>query len=990
MKNYITRIGRMDKKIRWLFLFAVLSFICFMSILYQQKRSQEKTRQSIYTSYSTINKIEKINTLIVETESAMRSFLITKDNSWKQELDSVQNRLLDSINALRSLPDTIAIQQQVDTLMALTLQKIAIQDSIVNAKVLPDALFQRIRARGDARPIKYALTTLLARTMLAEEQLLIQKTASNENDYRIGLWITLGGGIFAFILVFSVLYRLNSDIRLRRSTEEKLIDSEGKYRNLIENAGVVVFTTNLEGKVTFTNKQASQLTGYSMKELVGHHYSMLIDPEWVAYVQGFYAEQFMSRVPSTTLQFLTHSRDGRDIWVEQFAQLLFENDNITGFQCMVRDITEKKKIELALNKSELRLQSILDNTTALIFIKDLEGRYIMVNRRFKEMLGLTEDEVIGKTDYDINPGEKADYYHETDTQLLQTLGTIKYEEVIESYEGSRTLLVIKFPLLDDREQPFGISGIATDITELVHNRIELESALKNVKEAKELQEQFLANMSHEIRTPLNGIQGMSGLLLETTLTEDQRDFVMMIKHSLNNLTAIVNDVLDISNLRAGKLMLENIAFNINDPIDAIKIQYTNQVNRKKIAFDVIIEDDVPKLIIGDPYRLRQVLVSLVDNAVKFTESGNVSLCVSLEKQTAFIAVIQFTIEDSGMGIPSDKLTTIFQSFAQADMKISRSFGGAGLGLAISKGLVEMQGGNISVQSVPDKGSVFSFSIPYEIPQNIGEPSDSGTFAAVLRGKHFLVVEDNPVNQQLIDSVLQKTGAIVEMASDGRQAIAYLEKGNKYDLVIMDLQMPVMDGYETAACIRKQLKMTIPILALTATALRGDQEKCKELEIDDFMLKPFDFNDLYRRLADLLQNKKPAKTGLMGKATNNTPGKKLYDLATLKSMGDKESLLDIISLILSNTFSDIQQLPILAREKNWPKLFKAAHKAKGSVSVLQATSILQLLAEIEKNAREETHLSAIEEKVTAVMKLFAEMELQLRDEEKQLREEIAAE
>jgi PAS domain S-box-containing protein len=776
-------------------------------------------------------------------------------------------------------------------------------------------------------------------------------------------------------------------MKLRKRMEDQLIYSEGKYRNLIENAGVVVFTTDIDGKILFANNHVLKLTGYSSQDLVGKHFSLLIDPAWLEQVLEFYVRQFQDRIPSTTLHFLTRSRSGQEIWVEQFAQLLFDGERITGFQCMVRNITEKKKIELELIKSEHRLQSILDNTTALIFIKDLEGRYIIVNRRFKEMLGLTDDMVINKTDYDFNPKEKADRYHKNDLRIMKTLHAVESEEIVDTADGKRTLLVIKFPLLDDKRQPFGVSGIASDITEHVEDRIQLQQALKNVKESKELQEQFLANMSHEIRTPLNGIQGMTSLLLETPLTEDQKDFALMIKHSLNNLTAIVNDILDISNIRAGKLMLSKIVFNIIDPIDAIRIQFSNQVGRKKILFDVIIDDKVPKLIIGDPYRLKQVLVSLVDNAVKFTNSGSVTLHVGLKEKTAVNTIIEFTITDTGMGIAEDKLVTIFESFAQANMEISRSFGGAGLGLAISKGLVQMQGGNIEVKSVRGQGSVFSFYIPYELPVGGDEQTGIAEMIGQLKGKRFLIVEDNQVNQQLIAFVLQKAGAVIEIASHGRQAVDYLENGHAYDLVIMDLQMPVMDGYETATYIRKVLKLDIPILALTATALKNDQERCKEVEINDFMLKPFDFNDLYRRLVALLGPEKP-----LAPSTDTTtpvpPNRKLYDLSILKEMGDPESVLDIISLILNTTFSEIRKLPELTSQKNWPELFKLAHKIKGSVSVLQAGSIVQLLAGIETSARDETDVTTIEEKVNEVMQLFAELKTQPKDEHERLQKEIS--
>jgi len=549
----------------------------------------------------------------------------------------------------------------------------------------------------------------------------------------------------------------------------------------------------------------------------------------------------------------------------------------------------------------------------------------------------------------------------------------------------RNLLLVKFPLLDDKQQVFGISGIATDITERVQSRQELETALKHAEEAKELQEQFLANMSHEIRTPLNGIQGMTTLLLATHLSVDQKEFTKMIQQSLNNLVAIVNDVLDFSNIKAGKLTLEKIEFNLNEALDIVKNQFAYEVHNKGLSLGLFIDDTVPTLLIGDPYRLKQVLINLVGNAVKFTKAGSIKIMVSIKEQKDLEALIMFTIKDTGIGISENKLTTIFESFAQANMDISRGYGGAGLGLAISKGLVQVQGGDISVKSIPGEGSAFSFYIPYGLKQEAGNKAVESDHALQLRGKRFLVVEDNEVNQKLISVVLKKVGGIVEIAAHGKEAVAYFEQNHAYDLVIMDLQMPVMDGYQTATYIRQTLQLDIPIIAMTATALKGDQEKCRQVGMNDFMLKPFDFNDLYKRLVGLLFKEK-SHTDEVAQKTADTA--KLYDLSLLEELDDKESLLDVLTLFLDSTPPEVNALPELVAQKKWDDLYRQAHKIKGAVAILQATELAGLLGKIEAYAKEEKKLSEIEEHVNKVTGLFAELELKLRGEQERIQKELA--
>jgi len=388
---------------------------------------------------------------------------------------------------------------------------------------------------------------------------------------------------------------------------------------------------------------------------------------------------------------------------------------------------------------------------------------------------------------------------------------------------------------------------------------------------------------------------------------------------------------------------------------------------------------LPETVMGDPYRLNQVLVNIVGNAIKFTVTGEVRIKVEQLNSQENKADFLFTVSDTGIGIPEDKTAIIFDAFTQAGPDISRNYGGAGLGLAICKGLIELQRGTITVSHIPGGGSVFAVTLPYEVP--VQETNDdTNDDSLLLKGKHFLVVEDNEVNQKLISYVLKKVGGSVDIAHNGRMAIDLLEnKTVKYDLIIMDIQMPVMDGYEATEYIRTVLQLRTPIIAMTATALKGDQERAEQVGMNEFMLKPFDFNDLYKRLVKLLSSKKETITE---NATTMT-GEKLYDLSLLEGLDDKESLLDVLNLFLDSTPSQINELSAMGKTDRYDDMYRLAHKLKGALAMLQASRISELLGKVEADARERNNTDSIPEKITEVCRLFDQMQIQLLAEKEQI-------
>jgi PAS domain S-box-containing protein len=753
--------------------------------------------------------------------------------------------------------------------------------------------------------------------------------------------------------------------------------SESKYRKLIENAAAVIYSTDAQGYIDLASDKATELTGYSTGELAGMHYSRLVDPEGLKMVADHYQEQVRSGTRETSLVFPIRTKGGERKWVEQQVVMEIKGSAPAGFQCIVKDITLQKRIQEQLQQSESRLkesqlllQSILENTSSVIFIKDLDGRYRLVNRQFREVLKVSDETVIGKTDYEFNPKVLADRYRALDEEVISTGKSVEMEEWIETPAGRRNFLLVKFPLLDADGKMFGTSGIATDITERSNFQQDLIRAIKDAEEAKKMQEQFLANMSHEIRTPMNGIQGMINLLLETPLSEEQKGFAQLISKSSNNLLVIINDILDFSKIKAGKLSIEKIDFSFGDVLENVKAGFAHRAKKKGLVIAVECDPAVPQQMRGDPYRLNQVLVNLVGNAIKFTEKGEIRIKISQKEATQTEAVIRFSVSDTGIGISEENLPHIFSSFSQAGIDTARRFGGTGLGLAICQQLIWLQNGEITVTSTQGEGSCFTFDIPYQrcetgdsLQQKAPQIYDH---KEVLKGIRFLVAEDNEINQKLIEHVVKKAGGALDIVANGQEAIDRLSCDPAYDIIIMDLQMPVLDGYTAARTIRREMGLATPIIAMTATALKGERQRCLDAGVNEYMTKPFEFADLYRCVLSLLTKRSPV--------VEADPGQ--YDLSLLEEMNDEEYLREILGLFLTNTPRLLKELSEAAADQDFEKVYSLSHKLKGGAGMLRSTGLMDALSAIESQSRERvdtTHL------IRSAITVFDELSANLKVE-----------
>jgi PAS domain S-box-containing protein len=796
-------------------------------------------------------------------------------------------------------------------------------------------------------------------------ELLAKSQAIAATNFKSSILVCL----VSILLISITLLQETRNKRLRKLAENDTRQIEIKYKNLVDNSGVGLLTTDLNGRITFVNKRITTFTGFQPSEMIGRHFSSLVDKDWVQTINEKLRKQFQLRQAESDISYPLSVKSGNRIWVEQSSVILMENGEPQGFQCIVKDITEKRRIESELKKIELereehqfRLQSILDNTPLIIFIKDLNGRYLLANKSFKDAFNSTSEQIIGKTDFDLVSEENAKRYKEIDEYVIREQKNVEVEETIELAGVTKNLLIVKFPLFDKNNNIYGISGIASDITERYLYGLHLIEARQKAELAEQLQEQFLANMSHEIRTPMNGIIGMTNILLNSPMSNEQKDFVHIIKKSSDSLMVLINDILDLSKIKAGKLRIENIDFRLRETVEQTISTFRVLINDKGLKLRTSVDLSIPDSLTGDPHRLNQILNNLISNAIKFTAAGEISFEIKPINHVENEIELLFSISDTGIGIPQEKLESIFESFSQAESGTSRKFGGSGLGLSITKKLIEMQNGSIEVKSIPGKGTDFNFTIKYAIPAHtVAKQYDNIKQETLneggLLGKRVLVVEDNEANQKVIYHMLDKIGIDADLADNGKVAIKLLEDGFQYDLVIMDLQMPEMDGFETTEYIRQNLKLTIPIIAMTASALRNEKIKCMELGMNEYLNKPFVPADLFRELRRFLLKKEEVIT------ENNQPevyteSKKLYSLNHLIELDDLDCLCEVLHIFLESTpviMNEINEAIVL---KNWEEVYKKAHKLKSSIGVLQMGKLMSVISKIESDAKEKKNLEEI--------------------------------
>jgi signal transduction histidine kinase/CheY-like chemotaxis protein len=495
------------------------------------------------------------------------------------------------------------------------------------------------------------------------------------------------------------------------------------------------------------------------------------------------------------------------------------------------------------------------------------------------------------------------------------------------------------------------------IINIIRNQYQLIDQLhiseRKEREAAKVKENFLANMSHEIRTPMNAIIGYTRLLERRPLDKESKEYVGIIQNSGENLLTIINDILDLSKIEAGMARIEKVPFYIEELIQSVRSLFSDKATEKNIALLTEIEEDVPRMLEGDATHLTQILVNLVGNAIKFTQGGNVRINVSNKGVTDDVVQLGIMVSDTGIGIPGDKLTAIFERFQQADEAVTRNYGGSGLGLAIVKDLVMLMQGHIEVESDEGKGTSFYLELPFkvlsEIPKSQTGVSVPGKFATgSFHHAHLLLVEDNEVNQSLLKQLFKQWQLRFDLAQNGEEAITLL-RSRKYDLILMDIQMPVMDGYTATTEIRKVLQLDTPIIAMTAHALSGEREKCLGLGMNGYISKPVHEEDLFQLIQEFMPLSKP----FTEKPVATRKGADVYQYINLDYM--KEISAGNIEYERAVTVQFLEALPLELQameqawqQKNFDILNRVAHNMKTTISVMGLNHLLEEPLDILEN------------------------------------------
>jgi PAS domain S-box-containing protein len=630
-----------------------------------------------------------------------------------------------------------------------------------------------------------------------------------------------------------------------------------RFKMMVENSQDVFWEFDENANFTYVSPRIRDLLGFEPEELIGINAFDLMSSDEAEKVHRHFDPFAKRYLPFKNLENVNIHKDGHEVVVESSGTPIFsEEGQFRGYRGIDRDITARKQIERGRREREESYKLLVENQNDLVVKVGADGRFLFVSPSYCKTFGKSEEELLGQSFMPLVHEEDRAPTAKAMESLLHPPHTAYMEQRAMTTEGWRWLAWSDRAIVDGKGRIEAVVGVGRDITDRKRSEMTLLAATQAAEAANRAKDMFLAKVSHEIRTPLTAIIGFGELLEDAELLPEHKRYLTAIRTSGSTLASLINDILDLSKIEAGKLDVKSAQFSLHKLITKLAATQKQHVEKKRLSISTSIDTNVPDAVIGDPLRIQQVLLNLLGNAIKFTEKGNIDITACVAEKSGLRVLMDIAVKDTGVGIPSDLQEKIFEPFAQILNSKTPKNGGSGLGLTISRGLATLMGGSIRVESREDVGSTFHLLIPLQgISGNPSEPPLPVSGSSLWRGPvlNILLAEDNPINTLFIETCLRNMKHAVTVAKDGKSALDALN-ANTFDLVLMDIQMPVMNGTEVLRVIRDMEQTSgkhLTVIALTAYALLGDKEKYLNLGFDGYLSKPFKTKELMDELMRVL-------------------------------------------------------------------------------------------------------------------------------------------
>ena len=744
------------------------------------------------------------------------------------------------------------------------------------------------------------------------------------------------------------------DISERKKADERINESESRLSSLIGHLQTGVLLDDGSQNITLANAMFCEIFGIDADpdDLNGKDSNIISDQIKNLFKDpDYFIESLLTIIEfqKPSLNDIFELRDGRILRREYIP--IYTDKIFKGNLWKYTDVTADKNAENTLRIREEKYRSIIDNMNLGLLEVDTEEKILFANQCFCDMCGYDLEEILGKRAAQIfTKGENIELMERKNEERRRSGTSDAYEIVIKDKRGRvRWWLVSGAPRYNDNGDLIGSIGIHLDITDQKQLEVELTAAREQAEQSTRSKEVFLANMSHEIRTPMNAILGMSNQLSKTPLNKKQLFYLDTINSASENLLVIINDILDLSKIEAGKLSLEKIAFEPREVIKrAIQVLIHKAEEKGLVLGNSFFDEKASPVLIGDPYRLNQVMLNIITNAIKFTEQGSVDIQLSVLNDTRTSQTIKVDIRDTGIGMDETFKNSLFEKFSQEEASVTRQYGGTGLGMSICKELIELMEGEVIVESEKGVGTCISFVVDFTkgLVEDLPSKEEFIADESMLSGKKILVVDDNEINRLVATTILNNYGADTVEAANGAESVEYL-RHHQVDLVLMDIQMPVMNGYDAAKMIRKNISDKLPVIALTANAIKGDNKKCLEAGMNDYIAKPFKEEDLLKMIAGILQTNVALKTKKTVVVAE--PEVSYYDISEITkiSRGNEGFVQKMLKMFIDQVPMHLEEMKEKFDANELTAVGEIAHRIKPTIDNMGIVSSKDTIREIEK-------------------------------------------